>query len=64
LATHLRCAKVKNERSYTYRAPYTFMACRDTALSLHRQKLGQVETRVEIKEKVRQGRKRKKYLNK
>jgi hypothetical protein len=63
LATHLQCAEVKNERSYTYRAPYTFMACRDTTLSLHKQKHGKVETRVEIKEKVRQGRKRRKYLN-
>jgi len=63
LATHLQCAEVKNEWSYTYRAPYTFMECTDTTLSLHKQKHGKVETRVEIKEKVRQERKRKKYLN-
>jgi hypothetical protein len=57
------CAELKNEWSYTYRAPCTLMACTDTTLSLHKQKHGKVETRVEIKEKVRQEKKRKKCLN-
>ena len=40
------------------------MARTDTTLTLHKQKKnGKVETRVEIKQKVRQERKRKKYLN-
>jgi hypothetical protein len=63
LATHLQCAEVKNDCSYTYRAPYNFMACTDTTFSLHKQKHGKVETRVELKEKVRQEKKRKKCLN-
>jgi len=49
--------------SYTYRAPCTFIACTDTTLSFHKQKHGKVETRVEIKEKVRQEKKRKKCSN-
>jgi len=57
------CAEVKNEWSYAYRGPYTLMACTDTTLRWHKQKHGKVETRVEIKEKVRQEKKRKKCLN-
>jgi hypothetical protein len=56
-------AEVKNEWNYTYRAPYTFITCRDKLQLYINKKYGKVKTRVEITEKVRPEKKRKKYLN-